>query len=327
MPALRNTAAANVPQPQAQKNYWIMTIPEADFAKPTTLPANVTWMKGQLELGAGGFRHWQLVCHFTKKVRLGGAKLVFGNTAHCEPTLCPAANDYVWKEETAIEPSVNRFELGERPIKRNDPDDWKKIAKLAKEGKVDEIEEADAQIFMVHYRTIKLIAKDYMKKAEDLDSVCGVWMWGPPRMGKSTKVRSDYPGAYNKTPDKWFDGYQNEDFVIFDDFDPDTAKQHNMVRHMKIWTDKFAFTASVKGSAIAIRPKKFVITSNYSIEECFPNARDAQAIRERCQVIHCPMKLYGNPLPAPMLITPAPLPPVDTDDFEMWSELGFTITQ
>lgn len=95
-----------------QGRFWILTIPHADYQQPNTLPPNVTYIKGQLECGESGYFHWQLVACFGRKVRLGAVKSVFGCTAHAELTRSAAANQYVCKDETAIEPEVNRFELG-----------------------------------------------------------------------------------------------------------------------------------------------------------------------------------------------------------------------
>lgn len=105
---------------------------------------------------------------------------------------------------------------------------------------------------------------DHMSKPVDLPAPCGLWVWGPPGVGKSHWVREQYPNAFFKPQNKWWDGYQGEKFVILDDFDC-TALGHLL----KIWADKYSFVAETKGYSTHIRPFKFIITSNYSIEALF----------------------------------------------------------
>ena len=134
---------------------------------------------------------------------------------------------------------------------------WATTKELAQAGKLDEIPE---DIFIKHYMTLKRIKIDYGKLPPNLEDTSGVWYWGATGTGKSRNARIDYPDAYMKLPNKWWDGYQNQEFVIIDDFD----KNHACLGyHLKIWADRYAFSAEVKGSTIMIRPKVLVITSNY----------------------------------------------------------------
>jgi len=90
-----------------QARYWLLTIPRASFDSATfphdPLPSAIQVVMGQLERGASGYEHWQLLVAFTAKKTLAYVKSVFGSQAHCEPTRSAAANEYVFKEDTRID--------------------------------------------------------------------------------------------------------------------------------------------------------------------------------------------------------------------------------
>ncbi|GIX69585.1 replication-associated protein [Caerostris darwini] len=64
--------------------------------------------------------------------------------------------------------------------------------------------------------------KEYgrLPSVKQLNGSCGVWICGPPRCGKDASVRD--PGdVYMKNLNKWWDGYNNERFVLLSDVEPD----------------------------------------------------------------------------------------------------------
>lgn len=98
------------------------------------------------------------------------------------------------------------------------------------------------------------------------------WIYGPSGIGKSYLVRSAFNNLYEKQNNIWWDGYNNEDVVLMDDFDVSCKK---LTYFLKIWGDNYRFKAEIKGGVIQPIYKKFIITSNYSIEKILnSNLRD-----------------------------------------------------
>lgn len=84
--------------------HWILTIPRDDWNVPVSLPTGLSFLRGQLEQGEGGYFHWQVYAVLCKKSTLGAVKNLFCHSTHCELTRSQAARDYVWKEETRVAP-------------------------------------------------------------------------------------------------------------------------------------------------------------------------------------------------------------------------------
>lgn len=268
-----------------QARYWILTIPKNDWQKPTTLPPTISYIRGQEEIGSNtNYRHWQLLVIYKRAVRLHAVKTFFGQSCHAEPSRSGAANDYVWKEDTRVPDT--QFEIGELPFNRNSKTDWDSAKEKAKKGLLDDI---PADIYIKYYRTLKTIARDHMSKVCDLSSTCGIWIYGPPGVGKSHYARQHYgESIFFKPQNKWWDGYQQELSVLIDDFD---SKQLGHL--LKIWADKYSFVAETKGSSIHIRPDRIIITSNYSIPQIFSEDQIlCNALLRRFYIIHLPMRMY-----------------------------------
>ena len=141
---------------RCQGIFWLATIPAADWVPPGELPAGLQWIRGQRELGDGGFEHWQVCMATRAKCGLLGAKSFLAPTAHVELSRSDAASAYVWKEATRVADS--QFELGAKPFLRSSGVDWQSVWENAKKGDLDAI---PPQVRVSSYRTLRAIGADF----------------------------------------------------------------------------------------------------------------------------------------------------------------------
>lgn len=160
---------------------------------------------------------------------------------------------------------------------------WEAARAAAEQG---EFEKIDARIFVNNYRNLKAIHHDAMAaiRAPHLDVLENEWHWGGTGLGKSYTVRSKWPDAYIKALNKWWDNYKGEDTVLIEEFEPSHADKFGAM--LKVWSDHYPFRAEVKGSNLLIRPKRIIITSNYSLKECFKEPAMFEPLNRRFKIHH-----------------------------------------
>ncbi len=234
------------------------------------------------EEGDSGTPHLQGYVYFAQAKTMSATKKQLGVTRlHLE-----AAKGNVLQNVAYCSKDGDFLEQGERPLtseekgrkeKRRYEDAWDN----AKEGKLEDI---DADIRVRHYSTLKKIKMDTIieRPLEDTE-VKHDWYYGDTGTGKSRKARTDWPDAYLKMCNKWWDGYSDHDTVIIEDFD---IKHSVLIHHLKIWGDRYPFPAEIKGGTFKIRPKRIIVTSNYHPEEIWSTASDLGPILRRFSVTH-----------------------------------------
>lgn len=184
------------------------------------------------------------------------------------------------------------FEKGERPLDpkekgENEKNKWKRARQLAEQGKFDEI---DDELYSRYCKNFKFIYSEKTKCADnleldDLKNNC-LWLYGPSGIGKSYQSRKianeldPEHRPYLKGLNKWWTGYDHQKVVIIDEADP---KHCEFIAHyLKQWADKWSFTAETKGGSLGeIRPEYIIVTSNFSINECFPDPADNGPLHRR----------------------------------------------
>lgn len=196
---------------------------------------------------------------------------------------------------------------------------YKTCVDLAKQGKMEEI--------LIHYPQVYLQYKDKLLAIRNDTSKCErmflnnefgnffhcffLWLWGTTGTGKSyfctifvhiinafykelsryTHKKYEPLTIYYKNKNKWWDRYNNEDIIIIEEASPETMK--TSAHYYKQWIDEYPFNPEVKGATLNyIRPKFIIITSNYSLQQCFTDpttnivrAEDFDPLNRRlCQI-------------------------------------------
>jgi len=247
-----------------QGKIWFLTIKAYEeqpfpFTVEFRRQHKITWIRGQLERGDGGYLHYQCVVAFEKKVRRRRVADAFPET-NIELCNSEGANAYVWKEDTRVgEP----FEFGAKPVRVNSKEDWEGIWEAAKAGDLSRI---PPRIRVVSYRTLRTIAADHARIPAIVKEV--FCFWGPTCTGKSrTAWEQGGDGTYPKDPrSKFWDGYDGQEHVIIDEF-----RGGIDISHMLRWTDRYPVRVEIKGASRALMAKKIWITSNIHPDNWYPD--------------------------------------------------------
>lgn len=189
-------------------------------------------------------------------------------------------HEYCRKEGTDIvergTPPITKKQQGENEQQRH-----ALAYTAAKEGRLDDI---PGDIMLRSYGNIKRIAFDHQRPPPGLEGeLINEWIYGPAGTGKSTRAFAENPGAYLKAVNKWWDGYTDHATVIVEDMDP---FHKSLALEFKLWGQHQPFPAESKGSTTAIRPKKIVVTSNYSIDEVWDDPTTREAMHRRYREIY-----------------------------------------
>lgn len=266
-----------------------------------------------------GTQHLQGFICMTNRKTLPTMKKVLSDRYHLEPkrgtiqeaaTYCKKDGNFFEKGSMPEEQGTN----GGQASKRR----WEEARKAAKEGNFDAI---PTDLWIRYRNSFKdeyheTVTKEAIEiRDPDLHSHF-IWIWGPTGTGKSHMARALASSISNEPPylkglNKWWNGYKGQKVVIIEEATPDACKY--LTSYFKLWCDKWPFAAEVKGGSFdnGIRPDYIIITSNYSIDQCFPEEADCQPMKRRCLEFEKVDRQAWLPLEPPrdtQVLPPSPLP-------------------
>lgn len=233
------------------------------------------------EVGASGTPHLQGYIVFINAKTLSAAiKFINVPRMHVEIARggVEANIKYTGKDNDVFrkgDPPITKKQQGEKGREY-----WLNARQAMREGDEDNI---PGDILTKQPRLVDEHRRRYLAtlKLEDVTEK-HLWFHGKPRTGKSRKAR-EFEDIYDKDLSKWWDGYSTQATVLIDDID----RSHNwMLHNLKRWADRYPFPAESKGlGKVQIRPKKIIVTSNYTIQEIWPNATEHEPLLERFEQV------------------------------------------
>lgn len=158
-------------------------------------------------------------------------------------------------------------------------EEWDLARVAAAEGRFDDI---PSSMYIRNLASFHKIHQRALEAAVPADNAClrNYWYYGSSGCGKSRTARDEFPDSqYRKAKNKWWGGYQFEHVVIVDDVDP--THQSWIGAFLKEWSDHYRFNAEIKNAGVVIRPKILIVTSQYSIADCFTDPETVSALTRR----------------------------------------------
>lgn len=239
------------------------------------------------EVGENGTPHLQGYIYFGTKLRrasvarwLPNAYLAPRNGTHEEAReYCIKDGDFVERGEPPLS-IEQRSRLGGAATATK----WKDIAECARKGDIDWIAAHHPKEFVLHKPQLESL---YSPITGPLDGeLLHEWWVGDSGTGKSRALWELYPNHFAKSINKWWDGYRHQNVVAIEEWSPDSSLT---AQNLKKWADRYPFTGEIKGGVLQkLRPKKIIVLSNYTLEQCFPRPEDLAPLKRRFTVIKFP---------------------------------------
>lgn len=269
-------------------NNWVDKIGPnwQDYLK-SKLP-NVRFLVCEEEHVDKGTPHLQGYVAFNSKIRFMSVINKLGSFAHIEVARGSELDNYKY----CTKENGNVLQIGEprQSVEKYDGFDWGGFINDFLSMPWDEFVESYPRMALQYRAKLHDLAASMEKPQPPYNGnlKCkNYWIWGPPRTGKSRWARSHSDNIYLKLNNKWWQFYNKEEVVLMEDFPSLLESNGALGSHMKLWADRYSFTAEQKNSSLIIHPKSyvFIVTSNYSIEQCFKPG-DVEAIKSRFNEIY-----------------------------------------
>lgn len=276
-------------QGAAKTRNWFFTsfLTDDDQRRPVWDAVEMQYLVYQLErCPESGKLHWQGAVKFKSHLRRSEAQSRMQlPDCHFKPTRdWTSAVRYCKKVETRIS---GPWEFG-KDIDRGFRRDIDEVVTLVKaDASLKRIAECCPREYIKFHKGINAL-RIALQEPPGIDRKC-VLLLGDTGVGKTRFVMDNYPGNYNvfDLVKPWFDGYDGQEVVLFDECG-EGMLGYNILKQL---CDRYPFRVPCKGGSTPWMAKVVFMTSNCTIREWYPKAKDVhiRALERRIKTIHIGM--------------------------------------
>lgn len=226
------------------------------------------------EVGESGTPHIQGYVEFKTRLRLSQVKSIISSRAHFERRISTGiiAAEYCKKDGNFWEHgTLSRVSQGKRT-------DLEQVATAISSGNsISAIAETFPVEYIKYERGIRSLRRTLLPPRSWKTEV--FVLYGEPGTGKTRTAFEYDPGLYTHPGGPWFDGYDGQRVVLFDDF----AGSCFRLQYLLKLCDRYPMDVPIKGAFVRWIPRRIYITSNLSIDLWYPNAHHVhvRALRRR----------------------------------------------
>lgn len=219
------------------------------------------------ELSESGTPHIQGFITWKRAYRLSQLKKLVPR-AHWQPAVATDAANYCMKDD---------YEIHDNRQQGRRSDLTEAIACLREHG-IKRLKEDHAEAFVKYHAGLsKLVDKEPRNFKPVVE-----WIYGPTGVGKTRSVVDKEPSLWISGKNlRWWQGYQDQEAVLIDDFRADFCTFHELLRII----DRYPYQVEVKGGSVELTAQRMYITSCFHPTEVYETREDIQQLIRRIDVV------------------------------------------
>jgi len=258
---------------EMQSKYWVFTLNNYDESRDfgVEFRDRTSYYVIGKEVGESGTKHLQGYAEFTTPKRLSTVRRILAS-AHWEKRRGSAEQAAAYCKKDGDYTEAGQIS-DPTPGRRTDLESAANIIRDG--GSLLDVANSHSTTFVKFHKGL-LALKTTIESGRDKVVPTVTVFWGPTGTGKSYRVRELSPNCFFTSNCKWYDGYDGQRDICFDDY-AGGITLNNFLRLL----DRYPVTVECKGGTINFNPVNIFITSHFDPFLWYPEQQDRYPELER----------------------------------------------